>query len=673
MNALVPIDTKVRPVQFSEEDGLLDSMHQLKDLLLRRKGSLLGCLGSCLLLAGCYLALTPSKYTASATLMLDGQHTDVIHQDMAIGDAQVLNAMAESQVEVLRSQGLARQVVDRLDLISDPMISVAIPGIGTDRIRERAAQQLLRMSSVKRVGMTYVIEVDVTAKSASEASRLANGIASTYLAMQAQMRGDTTRQAADWLSQQLDALRQRALRADEAVQSFKAANGIVETDKGSLDQEQVATLDAQLLAATARTAQAKARVDRLTAIVRATGVLDGGMSDVVQDPVLTTLEQHYFELAERQAELSARYGRSHAIVLKLGREMADIQGSIRQELARTAAAAQSDLAVAQASEATIRAQLAELVDQSGVKGAARAKLRSLESSAAIYRTVYSSSLQHYAQSVQDASFPVVAAHVVSVAEPPLTKSKPRRSLVVLGSAVFGVAVGVALALLLEFLDETLISSSQVERELGVGCLGRLPRLVHRRSVARSEIRLTNSAARFPHTMFAREIRRVRLRVLQSLGDGRSGVVGVVASRSGDGASAVAHNLAEALMGEGRSVGILSLQSSGSGRPHVARSDETSTNALVHMSSATAGDLLRRLQDLRALHDVLVLDLPQMFDVEGADEVLRMLNCVVLVARCGQTRSRELMELVNGIGLDWARVAGVVLNCSGQETIGEGVH
>lgn len=679
MNALVPFEQKVRPVLLPEEDRLLDSLHDLKDLLVRRRRSLLGCVGACILLASAYLAVTPPKYTASATIMVDGEHTDAIHQEAPVSDAQVLSAMAESQVEVLRSPGLARLAVDRLGLTSDrffPNIAHTSPDADADsddridRNRERAAQQLLRMMSVKRVGMTYLLEVDVTAATAREAARLANGVTATYIAMQVRTRGDTTRQAADWLSQQLETLRQRALSADEAVQSFKSANGIVQTDQGSLDQEQVATLNNQLLAATARTAQAQARVDRLLTVVKQNEISDAGMSDSIQDPVLVSLEQRYFEIAQREGELAARYGRSHAIVIKLRGQMTELQGSIHQEVERVAAAAQSDLAIAQTGEATIRSQLQTLLGQSGLAGAARAKLRSLESSAAIYRAVYTSSLQHYAQSMQDSSSPLVAAHIVSAAEPPLAKSKPRRSIVVAGALVLGVAAGISLALVLEFLDDTLVSAAQIERELGVACLARVPRLVQRRGATRREIALAKAMVECPDTRFAKEIRRLRLRVLQHLGEDRCGVVGVVASRAGDGASAIAHNLSSGLMDGGRTVALVSLQSSKAVNGAAPSSRETSGKALAvfDVGLAASGDLHRRLNDLRAMHDILVLDLPSSFDVDGADDIIRALDCVVLVARSGVTRSRDLMDLVDGSGLDWPRVGGVVLNCCDREAI-----
>ena len=689
MNALTTYEPPTRPVMTSGEDQVFASLHELRELLSRRRLSVATCLLGCLLLASAYLILTPPKFTASASLMVDGRHTDVVHQEPVTADAQILNAMVESEVEVLQSPGLARQVVDRLGLMSDPQLvsSSATPVLGkrgkiADKSdfqatrRERTAQQLLRMMSVKRVGMTYVIEVDVTASTAAEAARLANGITSVYLASSVQMQGDTTRQAADWLSTQLEALRRRALNADEAVQSFKADSGIIDTDQGSVEKEQVAALNNQLLAATAHTAQAQARVDRLSSAATERDVFGGGMSDVTQDPVLTELQQHYFDVQQREEELAQRFGSSHAIVLKLKGRLSELQNSLHQEIRRIASAARSDLAIAQTDEATTRSQLAGLVGHSATSGAAQAKLRSLESSAAIYRAVYTTSLQHYAQSMQDSSFPVVAAHIVTPAEPPLTKSKPRKLFVLAGALVLGLAGGVALALLLEFVDHTLVSERQIERELGLNCLALLPRLRVRGGAARRELALTNVGSTFPDSHFAREVRRLRLRVLHHLGETRCGVVGVMASRRGEGASVVAHNLSSALMAGGRSVALVSLHGSELTRSTVVKGGAVSSTtalAVIDVRSEASGDLVRRLHDLRLMHDILVLDLPPLFDLDEADEVVRALDCVVLVARKGVSRARALIDLIDGSGLAWPRVAGVVLNHADRETLRLAAH
>lgn len=72
------------------------------------------------------------------------------------------------------------------------------------------------------------------------------------------------------------------------------------------------------------------------------------------------------------------------------------------------------------------------------------------------------------------SFPVADARVITTANAPLVKSWPRPSLVISFSTLVGLFLGVLSALVHRSLDNSVTSREQVERELGLKCLGLLP-------------------------------------------------------------------------------------------------------------------------------------------------------------------------------------------------------
>ena len=93
---------------------------ELAGFLRRCRTLLLACLAATVLLALCYLATATPRFTAVATLMVDAKQADQIQQRPAVSDAQIENALIESEVEVLRSAGLARKAVAELGLANDP-------------------------------------------------------------------------------------------------------------------------------------------------------------------------------------------------------------------------------------------------------------------------------------------------------------------------------------------------------------------------------------------------------------------------------------------------------------------------------------------------------------------------------------------------------------------------
>ena len=95
--------------------------------------------------------------------------------------------------------------------------------------------------------------------------------------------------------------------------------------------------------------------------------------------------------------------------------MKGILASIREELVRLAETYKSELEIAKLNQEAAEKELAAVVAQSQEANQDKVTLRQLESSAKTYRTQYDSFLQRYAETVQQQSFPVTEARMISAA------------------------------------------------------------------------------------------------------------------------------------------------------------------------------------------------------------------------------------------------------------------
>ncbi len=158
--------------------------------------------------------------------------------------------------------------------------------------------------------------------------------------------------------------------------------------------------------------------------------LDASVSDTLTSTIITSLRQQYLEYSRREAEWSSRFGRDHLAVVNLRTRMRDIRKSIIEEVRRLSETARSDYEVAKQRQDEIEKQLAQAVSQSRTTSSARSTMRELETSAKSYRSLYESFLQRYMGAVQQETFPITEAQVISPASPPLSKkSKPKTKLV----------------------------------------------------------------------------------------------------------------------------------------------------------------------------------------------------------------------------------------------------
>src|SRR5690606_3952334 len=91
----------------------------------------------------------------------------------------------------------------------------------------------------------------------------------------------------------------------------------------------------------------------------------------------------------------------------------------------------------------------------------------------------------YKTALQQESFPITDARVLTEASPARKKSSPKTIITFAFSGIAGLALGLMLALGRELADRTFRTPIQIERVLGHPCVGVLPKLARTRRPLRS--------------------------------------------------------------------------------------------------------------------------------------------------------------------------------------------
>ena len=245
-------------------------------IALRRRLPLLLAVATAVMLAALAITLlTPARYTATTRVLIDPRQPKIVDAQQVLGAIPTDMAAIDTQVEVLRSRGLFERLVDRLGLAKDPAFVPTKAGSGASQAqrREIAVAALVRGVKVKRSGMTSVIDVSATTASPARAVQVADALAGLYLDDQLEAKFDATRRASDWLNARLSGLRTQVQAAEEAVQNYRIANGLMSAQGATLTEQAISGLTGQLADARIRQAEAEARLS--TAPVPASRRLDG--------------------------------------------------------------------------------------------------------------------------------------------------------------------------------------------------------------------------------------------------------------------------------------------------------------------------------------------------------------------------------------------------------------
>ena len=671
-----------------------------------------------------YVFVAAPRFTATATMIIDTRKVQLFQQQQMISDMAVDTSMIESQVELLRSDNIALSVIRDLRLTEDPEFVGSSGGLigaivqpllslfgggeaaqSEFELQRKALDRFKQALAIRRVGQAYVMEISFTALSSSKAAQIANAVGEAYIVDQLEAKFQATKRASVWLQDRIGELRKQATTAEQAVVDYKAKNNIVESSGRLISDQQLAETTSQLVAARAATAEAKARLDRVEEIRRA-NVPDATVADTLRNEVVTRLRQQYTELANREANWSMRYGRDHLAAVNLRNQMREIEANIADELKRISESMKSDFEIAKARQDSLEQSFNGAIGQSLTSTQAQVTLRELESSAQTYRSLHDGFLQRYMESVQQQSFPITEARVISPALPPLLKSSPKTLLILAASILGGLMLGVGAGVFRQLSDRVFRSSGQVEHDLGLNCLSLVPQMDVGRDLNAGQqpadtvpktITRSGGVEAFvlnaPLSHFAESVRALKVAVdLNSFAAGCK-VVGVTSAVANEGKSTIAFCLAELIAMSGSKVLLIDgdLRNSSLSRDYAPGADagliqtvlgqnqlddvvwtdpRTSlsflpvfapaplANTSEYLSSASFEQLI---EEAKKRFNYIIIDLPPLAPVVDVQVTTRVIDQYLMIVKWGQTKIDVVQQALWSARGVSTKMVGVVLN------------
>jgi succinoglycan biosynthesis transport protein ExoP len=512
-----PLNGPFRPAP-DRRDEFID-LEQLLAIAARRAQVVILCAVVGLALGVAYLIFTPPEYTALTEVLIDDS-MQKYSQDTAspVPAAAQLDALVYSQVEIMKSERLARTVVanEKLDQDNEFLYPPQSPiewakgtakgfvksllprpedtgggdagSPGEAKIR-RAVQFLQTNLDVQRVGRSNAIQVYYIANDRALAGRIARAYAKAYLTDQLDANFDATEQASIWLEGRIEDLRKRSQDAALEAERYRAAHGLTSTSGELISDQQLSDLNKQLILAQADTANAFARYNQFKAIV------ESGPDNAVKNAtvpsqksvsnsnnsVINDLKVRYLDITKREREIASRFGEDHPQAVALRSQQADLASQIYQELQRLTESYRNEYEVAKAREDSLRKSVSNLAGQSTTDNKQMVHLRDLEQKADALSALYKDFLTRNAQASQQASFPIAKARVISEATDPTSPSSPRKTLVLALSLVLGMFAGGGIGAVQEFRERFFRTGEDVRNALNLNFFGYLPLLGRRQT------------------------------------------------------------------------------------------------------------------------------------------------------------------------------------------------
>jgi protein tyrosine kinase modulator len=404
--------------------------------------------------------LLPQQYTATAKLLVDIRANDPVNNQE--NPVALQPGFVATQVDVIKSDRVARRVIQLQDLNKDQ-----------DWLKKWAKETGHRGDFAvwantvlgKNVDITpsqqsNVISVSYTGSDPSKAASMANAFAQAYLDTNLELQVEPAKQYAAWFSDKSDDLRANLEKAQNRLTAYQMAHGITGTDRYDVEAARLAELSNQLSLVQANQADVSSRAS-----------VAGNISpDVLQNPVVQAMREEIVRQSAKLKELGERYGSKHPLYQEAQSRLEELQVKLSAEMRQVS----SSMKVASETNSERAANLRATIDEQRLKvldlEAKRNDLAVLQRDVEGAQRAYDMVAQRFSQTNLQSELKQTNVTILSRASAPLVPSKPKIGLNLILAVFVGLVVGIGASLLLELLDRTIRSTTDLSLNAGLAVL-----------------------------------------------------------------------------------------------------------------------------------------------------------------------------------------------------------
>jgi capsular exopolysaccharide synthesis family protein len=669
---------------------------------------------ACVMIATIVLTLqaTP-QYVATAKVMLDPRKETVTNIQDVLSGLPPESDIVDTEVEVMKSSRLASRVVETLHLDQDPEFNGALrkptglraimhdvrawyadrrasgkpTALEAQKQHEAIVNGVMRGLTVKRVGLTYVMDLSYQSASPTKSATIVNKFAELYLLEQLEAKFDATRQATYWLNSRLTELRNQARGDDAAVQQYKISNNLMSASGTNLTEQEISAYNQSLAQAEAQVAEDVARLNTARTQL-AKGSTGDDVGAALDSPVIQRLRQQHAETSAKVADLQSRYGDRHPDMFKATRQLEDIDAQIQAEIHRIISNLQAKAEVSRQRASAIRASIGGAKGLLADNNRATVRLNELQRAADASRALYENYLNRFKETSNQQGIGQSDARILAPADIPLAASSPRVRMNLAFGLLLAFVAGAATVAVAEILEAGLATADDVERSLGASCLATLPLLA---SVAgKSRLDPWDYVVQKPLSSFAESFRHLRTSIQYCRGAERVQIVALTSAFPDEGKTTTAICLGRAAALQGAKVLVIDCDLRNRNIHHLFETEttlgllqvlngEATLEVAVAVDKASGAHFLplakgprtpkdvfsslamdQLLASVRNQYDFVILDTAPLLPVADTRVLAPKADALILLAHWRRTPIHAIRSALKQLGGINAHMGGVVL-------------
>jgi len=527
-------------VSYAYDDGDQGGFHLLDywRLVMKHVWLIVGVTIIIPTLVAIYLIRQPDIYEAQARIQVDLESANPLLGGMSKGSSVILNsesndpAYFNTQLQILTGPGLLRKVVKNLDLEHNPSFAIAPESANTSawsRIRSllgfksqtnpksgaqdalpvtstssSVAQDLaeaerlsdyvdnlrgpLKVEPVKETRLTVretrLIDISYRHTDSRLAAKIVNAIAQIFVDQNLEKKTETSGNTGNYLQKRIAELQSTIRNKEEELINYAKSHEILSLDPNqNTVVERLVTLNKQLLAAEEQRKLAESAYKASLQPGAAEALAEAGSSErgvSSSTRVTTEAELKLAELKQKRAELLVENTEKWPAVKEVDKQIAFLEKQMKDTRSRATGIVTTNLATryreALATEDALRKSYDQQRAETLTQNEAAVNYRIIQQEIENNKTLLDGLLQRTKENDVVMAGTPNNIRVVDYAIAQKRPVAPRRTVIVGTSFLLALVLGVGLALLIEYLDDTLRSTEDVESFLHLPSVAVIPQI-----------------------------------------------------------------------------------------------------------------------------------------------------------------------------------------------------
>ncbi len=433
----------------------------------------------------------PKIYQGAASVQIF-RHDPVVMQSQAVLDNEVRSAEdLNTQVKVLESGAIVQKVADRIK--GDDLRAFLAPYEKGDSAQRPSVQGILaRNRKIVPQRVSLVIAVQYEHPDPQIAANVAEFFVDEYISYNARMRIEGSLKAYEELKIQADEQRRKVDEFAAKLQAYREKNNLISLDsRKDIVNETLKKLNSDAGEAKAKLSAAEIRWKQVKERLASGGNLTD-LPFIASNDLINDLSK---KLAEKRIEISqlrSRYREKHPTLSQAIQSLKETESEFQQAIATAAATVESEYQNASRNDQQARAALEAQQAESLATDRFAGEYNQIDREMKMNEQFLQSLQARMKETSMTSTIETQNARIIDHAQPSGHPVSPNIPLNLSLGFLGGIALGLAFAFFVAYVDDRVKSSFDIETVVGLPLIGIIPEIKRMEASDKAQIVINNA-------------------------------------------------------------------------------------------------------------------------------------------------------------------------------------